>query len=273
MPEAKPEKPGLIHDAILAVMADIAPLAKDRKNDSQHYSFRGIDDVYNVVQPILVKHGVYLRSEIQSVERSERLSKSGGLMAFSVVRARYFFVAKDGSCVSTDAVGEGMDSGDKSTPKALSIAQKYAILQMFCWPTADPKDPEVDSPEAAANGNGKPKAQPTAAPAAVPKPQPQASKPEPKPSAPITPEQTKRISGGAAAMTKLGFTPEQVWAGIYGEVKTKCGQTFAEPSEIDSATADIVLDYIGRWYKHVKAGKAKAAARHANEDADAGAGA
>jgi hypothetical protein len=60
---------------------------------------------------------------------------------------RYSFVAEDGSSISTDAIGEGMESGDKASAKAMSIAQKYAILQMFLVPTEEPKDPENDNPE------------------------------------------------------------------------------------------------------------------------------
>jgi hypothetical protein len=140
---------GLIYSAIPAIMAEIPSIYKDRKNDAQHYNFRGIDDVYNAVNPILAKYRVFMRADVLDVKREERPSKSGGIMAFVQVRVRYSFVASDGSFVSTDSLGEGMDSGDKATPKAMSIAQKYAILQMFAIPTADPKDVENDNPEPA----------------------------------------------------------------------------------------------------------------------------
>jgi hypothetical protein len=147
--EAKPtaNSAGLIYSAIPAIMAEIPSIYKDRKNEAQHYSFRGIDDVYNAVNPILAKHRVFMRADVLEVKREERPSKSGGIMAFVQVRVRYSFITTDGSFVSTDSLGEGMDSGDKATPKAMSIAQKYAILQMFAIPTADPKDPENDNPE------------------------------------------------------------------------------------------------------------------------------
>ncbi len=40
-----------------------------------------------------------------------------------------------------------MDSGDKASNKAMSVAHKYAFLQVFCIPTKDDKDPEVDTPQ------------------------------------------------------------------------------------------------------------------------------
>jgi hypothetical protein len=99
-----------------------------------------------------------MRAEVLDVKREERPSKSGGTIAFVQAKVRYFFVASDGSFVATESIGEGMDSGDKASPKAMSIAQKYAILQMFAIPTADPKDVENDDPEPA------PKPRPAAAP-------------------------------------------------------------------------------------------------------------
>src|SRR5690606_40176303 len=42
-------------------------------------------------------------------------------------------------CVS---IGEAMDSGDKATPKAMSVAMRVALLQALCIPT---DEPDVDS--------------------------------------------------------------------------------------------------------------------------------
>jgi hypothetical protein len=150
------EKAGLIFKKIPAIMCEIPSIGKDRKNTGQGYNFRGIDDVYNFVQPLLAKHGVFMSAEILSDHHEERTSKQGTVMMYRVLNMRYSFVAEDGSSVSTDAVGEGMDSGDKASAKAMSIAQKYAILQMFLVPTEEPKDPENDNPEV------KPKAAPRA---------------------------------------------------------------------------------------------------------------
>lgn len=53
----------------------------------------------------------------------------------------------DGSSVETVNVGEAMDSADKGMNKAMSIALKYSLLQMFLIPTEEPKDPDRDTPE------------------------------------------------------------------------------------------------------------------------------
>ena len=40
-----------------------------------------------------------------------------------------------------------MDSGDKATNKAMAIAMKYALFQVFCIPTEEMKDPDAETPE------------------------------------------------------------------------------------------------------------------------------
>ena len=53
----------------------------------------------------------------------------------------------DGSYVETTNVGEAADSGDKGMNKAMSIALKYSLLQMFLIPTEEQKDPDAVTPE------------------------------------------------------------------------------------------------------------------------------
>lgn len=136
----------LIYKQIPAVMADIAAIGKERKNQQQGYSFRGIDDVYNEVHPLLAKHKIFSTSLILEDESVERKSKSGNALFFVRMKIEYTFWAEDGSSVKTVVTGEGMDTGDKASNKAMSVAHKYAIIQLFAIPTEDAKDPEEDSP-------------------------------------------------------------------------------------------------------------------------------
>lgn len=69
-------------------------------------------------------------------------------MIYSVCKMKYRFFAVDGSYVDAVVVGEGMDSGDKATNKAMSVAFKYACFQTFCIPTENLiDDPDADTPE------------------------------------------------------------------------------------------------------------------------------
>lgn len=133
-----------IYQAIIGVMADIGAIGKDKKNAQQGFKYRGVDDVMNALQPAMVQHGLFVVPEIIDQKREERKTNRGGNLIYSVCTVRYTFYAKDGSSVQCVVVGEGMDSGDKATNKAMSIAFKYACFQVFCIPTEEMKDPDAE---------------------------------------------------------------------------------------------------------------------------------
>lgn len=136
-----------IYSAISNVMKDVGAVGKDKKNPQQNYKYRGIDDVMNALQPAMIKHGIFVVPNVISHEREERKSSKGGLLIYSVLTINYKFYAEDGSFVEATVVGEGMDSGDKATNKAMSVGFKYACFQVFCIPTEEMIDSEVDSPQ------------------------------------------------------------------------------------------------------------------------------
>lgn len=138
-----------IYSKINAIMQEIPAIGKDKQNKQQGFAYRGIDDVMNVLFPLLSKHGVFVVPEVLSTSRTERQTKNGGNMAFTVSTVRYTFYATDGSSVSAVTTGEGMDSADKSTNKAMAAAMKYAFFQTFCIPTeeAGNDDPDRETPD------------------------------------------------------------------------------------------------------------------------------
>jgi len=139
------EAKGAIYEAIPAIMAEVGAIGKDRKNTQQGYNFRGIDDVYAALQGLLAKHKVFTVPEVLEDRMEERQSRSGGALIYRILKIRYQVCASDGSSVTAVVLGEGMDSGDKGSNKAMSVAHKYLFLQLFAIPTDDPKDPENES--------------------------------------------------------------------------------------------------------------------------------
>lgn len=139
-----------IYTAIPAIMDEIGHIGKDKKNTQQGFMFRGIDQVMNTMKPLLAKYGVFAVPEVVDTQRSERTTKSGGNLIYTIHKIKYHFVASDGSEVCATVVGEGMDSADKSSNKAMAVAFKYACFQVFCIPTEEmaKDDPDGYSPEA-----------------------------------------------------------------------------------------------------------------------------
>jgi hypothetical protein len=139
-----------VYACIAAVSAEIAQtgISKSRNNQQQGYKFRGIDDVYNALAPILAKHRLVILPRMMSREQTERTTAKGGVLFSVVVDAEFDFVsAEDGSKHTTKAYGEAMDSADKATNKAMSAAYKYTAFQTFCIPTEGDNDADAHTPE------------------------------------------------------------------------------------------------------------------------------
>lgn len=136
-----------IYEAISAAMDDIGAVGKTSKNQTQGFMFRGIDAVMNAINPALIKNHIFIVPEVLEQVREERTSSKGGTLIYSICKVKYTFYAEDGSHIDAVVIGEGMDSGDKATNKAMSIAFKYACFQVFCIPTEEMKDPDAECHE------------------------------------------------------------------------------------------------------------------------------
>ena len=139
-----------VYKAINAVQAELARdgISKDRTNQHDKYKFRGIDDVYNAIAPVIAKHGLCILPRILSRESVERKSASGNALFYVTVEAEFDFVAaSDGSKHTVRTFGEAMDRGDKATNKAMSAAYKYAAFQAFAIPTEGDNDADSQTHE------------------------------------------------------------------------------------------------------------------------------
>jgi hypothetical protein len=144
MVNESPDKKGII--ALIPIVSkQIGAIEKTNKNKDQNYMFRGIDDIFQTVNPIFVEHGMVCVPKVIESVREEHLSKAGKTLLYTFLTMQFTFYAPDGTSIDVITVGEGMDSSDKSAYKALSGAMKYAILQLFCIPTEEAKDPETEN--------------------------------------------------------------------------------------------------------------------------------
>lgn len=144
-----------IYESICATMADIGAIGKDTKNAQQGFMYRGVDAVMNALQPALLKNHIFVVPEVLEQTREERTTTKGAVLIYSICKIKYTFYAEDGTSVSAVVIGEGMDSGDKATNKAMSIAFKYVCFQVFCIPTEEMRDPDAEVHEV------RPKTKPT----------------------------------------------------------------------------------------------------------------
>lgn len=141
-----------VYEAICNVTSDMSRegIAKNNRNQQQGYNFRGIDDVYNALSPLLAKHKLVVIPRMMKRESTERTTSKGGAIFYTVVEAEFDFVsAEDGSRHTARTFGEAMDSADKSTNKAMSAAYKYAAFQTFAIPTEGDNDADATTHQVA----------------------------------------------------------------------------------------------------------------------------
>jgi len=144
--ETLESKPGLIFSKLIEVTREIEAIGKTKSGDNIKYKFRGIDDLYNALHPLFSKQGIFITSTVLADKREERQTKNGGNLIYSILNIQFNFYAEDGSFVSSVIQGEGMDSGDKASNKAMSAGLKYALMQMFLIPTEDLEDVDKTQP-------------------------------------------------------------------------------------------------------------------------------
>tara|TARA_R110000868_G_C10972514_1_gene770270 strand:- start:6188 stop:6811 length:624 start_codon:yes stop_codon:yes gene_type:complete len=141
-----------VYQAIAAVTQNMGQegISKSRKNQQQGYNFRGIDDVFNALSPMLSTNNLCILPCVLERQCEERQSAKGGALFYVTVKVRFDFVsAEDGSKHEVVMYGEAMDSGDKATNKAMSAAYKYAAMQAFCIPTEGDNDADQTTHEVA----------------------------------------------------------------------------------------------------------------------------
>lgn len=143
-----------VYKAISAVMAELSKegISKNNKNQTQGYSFRGIDNVYNALAPILSRNGLVILPRVLKREVTERTTSNNKPLFYVVVNVEFDLVSsEDGSKHTIATIGEAMDSADKATNKAMSAAYKYACIQAFCIPTEGDNDADATTHEVVAD--------------------------------------------------------------------------------------------------------------------------
>ena len=131
-------------EKLTQISNDAGFVAKTGKNASQGFNFRGIDAVVNALAVGMRSSRVVVYPTVLDYHYEQiAVGQNKNLVGHVRLEVRYTFT--DGiDSISAVVAGEAMDSGDKATAKAMSVAFRTALLQVFFLPT-DEKDPDEDS--------------------------------------------------------------------------------------------------------------------------------
>jgi hypothetical protein len=140
-----------IQQAMLKAMAAISATGIGKTSSANlggaTVKYRGVEAAMNVMSPILIASGITVTARYSDLQITERAkAEAGKATRFCTLKGTFTFTADDGSSVVAECFGEAMDSGDKATVKAQSVAFRTALFQQFVVPTMA-MDPEADGDE------------------------------------------------------------------------------------------------------------------------------
>lgn len=147
-------------------------LPKDKFNKQQKYAFVGESAISNAVRPLLAERGIWLwSSEVDREAYPLMETASGSTMWLTRITVEFRFIdSETGETTEPQRYsGQGADVGDKSLPKAQSMALKYFLLKTFMLSTGRDdaeSDESVDKAAAGAAAKKGAKVSGKAAPAA-----------------------------------------------------------------------------------------------------------
>jgi hypothetical protein len=141
-----------VHLAWLRVRKDVRAIAKGEvyNGGTTRFNFRGVDTVVNTFGPVTLRHGVnVLPVQVDATYRDTTTSK-GNKMRECTARVSWLIVGPKGDTLSLQTQGEALDSADKGTAKAQSVALRVLLLTGGLTPThdADPDASHVERGEA-----------------------------------------------------------------------------------------------------------------------------
>lgn len=144
-----------IYERLLAISAELATVAKNLDvsvGKGGRYKAVGEADVLRAVKPLEAAHRVYSFPFSREIVESGTIESAGyegstKKQLFERIRTVYRFVNVDNPAEFVDITtyGDGIDSGDKSVGKAMTYADKYALLKAYKIVTGD--DPDQDASE------------------------------------------------------------------------------------------------------------------------------
>lgn len=143
-----------VHRCLNAAMRAVTFLGKGEVNSAPgqgNYRYRGIDQVINALGPQFRRFHLVVVPRV--TDREQTLVVVGAKrseMASVRVTVEYTIYGPQGDSIVGGASGEAFDSGDKATSKAMSVALRTFLLQVFALPTDDP-DPDSTSYERASS--------------------------------------------------------------------------------------------------------------------------
>ncbi|WP_242000033.1 ERF family protein [Streptomyces klenkii] len=134
-----------VHIAWLRVRREVRAIGKGEEYNERgtRYSYRGADTVVQHFGPVTLKHGVHVLPVRVEAQYGEKLTKAGSKMRECSVVVTWHVMGPKGDTLTLQSAGEALDTSDKSTTKAQTVALRTLLLTGGLIPTGD-RDPDAE---------------------------------------------------------------------------------------------------------------------------------
>jgi hypothetical protein len=134
-----------VHLAWLRVRREIRTISKGSEYNERgtRYNYRAADTVVQYFGPVTIKHGVNVLPFKTETTYGSKQTKSGSTMRECSVTVTWHIVGPKGDVLVTQTAGEALDTSDKSTTKAQTVALRNLLLNGGLIPTGE-RDPDAD---------------------------------------------------------------------------------------------------------------------------------
>jgi hypothetical protein len=144
MSDEKPKPRLSARDSIHAVMQEVKGVGKNDTNAQQGFKYRGIDAVVNAAGPVMRSVGAFTAPTVLSRTVEHGVSKNGTATTHVFLEVAYdWYGSDDGEPVRSIVYSEALDTSDKATAKAMSVAKRTYLIQILELPTDEP-DADAD---------------------------------------------------------------------------------------------------------------------------------
>lgn len=134
-----------VHLAWLRVRREIRTISKGSEYNERgtRYNYRAADTVVQYFGPVTIKHGVNVLPYKTETTYGSKQTKSGSTMRECSVTVTWHIIGPKGDVLVTQTAGEALDTSDKSTTKAQTVALRNLLLNGGLIPTGE-RDPDAD---------------------------------------------------------------------------------------------------------------------------------
>ena len=159
-----------IYEKMSAITAEIGVVEKNlnvKVNSNSSYKAVSERDVLDAVKPIEQKYRVYSFPANRKIidrdvltketEYNGTITRTNTLFMRVETVYRFMNIDKPDEFIETTVYGDGLDTGDKASGKAMTYADKYALMKAYKLSTGDDPDKEA-SPEHGYEKKAEPKA-------------------------------------------------------------------------------------------------------------------